>query len=221
MLAQDLVSNLIPPVKGSDTLSQVIELMAEYKVAHLPVVDQADYLGLVSEIVIREFADPSQLLSKHLMSLLAVSVIENQHVYEVIDLVSRYELTLVPVVTPEKEYTGSITLPLLVKNFSKLTAAGQPGAILVLSLALQDYSPTLLSRIIEDNNAKIISLYAIPDPNGRELEVTIKVNTQETSSMMRSFDRYGYTVKSYFLANSQLDDFYRSRYEELMKYMNI
>jgi hypothetical protein len=152
---------------------------------------------------------------------LAVSVIENQHIYEVIDLVSRYGLTLLPVVTSAKDYNGSITLLSLVKNFSKLTAAGQPGAILVLSLALQDYSPTLLSRIIEDNNAKIISLYVIPDPNGRELTVTVKVNTQETSSMMRSFDRYGYTVKSYFLANSQLDDFYRSRYEELMKYMNI
>ena len=79
----------------------------------------------------------------------------------------------------------------------------------------------MLSRIIEDNQAKMISMYVIPDPNGRELLVTIKVNTQETSSMIRAFDRYGYTVKSYFQANSQLDDFYRSRYEEFMKYMNI
>ncbi|TSA36535.1 MAG: CBS domain-containing protein [Porphyromonadaceae bacterium] len=221
MLAQDLVSNLISAVTGSDTASQVLDRMVKFRVSHLPVIDQTEYLGLISEKDIREFTDPGQLIGTQVINLLAVSVIENQHVYEVIDLVSRYELTLLPVLTPAKEYAGSITLPSLVRNFSMLTAAGQPGAILVLSLALQDYSPTMLSRIIEDNNAKMISLYVIPDPNGRELTVTIKVNTQETSSLMRSFDRYGYTVKSYFLANSQLDDFYRSRYEEFMKYMNI
>lgn len=221
MLAKDLVSTLIPSVTGSDTVRQVIQRMVEFRVSHLPVVDQADYLGLISEKDIREFTDPDQLIVTQLINLLAVSVNENQHVYEVIDLVSRFELTLLPVITSGKEYTGCITLPSLVRNFSLLTAAGQPGAILVLSLAMQDYSSTMLSKIIEDNNAKIMSLYVIPDSNGRELTVTIKVNTQETSSMIRSFDRYGYTVKSFFLANSQMEDFYRSRYEEFMKYMNI
>jgi predicted transcriptional regulator len=221
MLAKDLVSTLIPSVTGSDTVRQVIQRMAEFRVSHLPVVDQENYLGLISEKDIREFTDPDQLIVIQLINLLAVSVNENQHVYEVIDLVSRYELTLLPVITSGKEYAGCITLPSLVKSFSLLTAAGQPGAILVLSLAMQDYSSTMLSKIIEDNHAKIMSLYVIPDPNGRELTVTIKVNTQETSSMIRSFDRYGYAVKSYFLANSQMEDFYRSRYEEFMKYMNI
>lgn len=220
MLAKDLVSTLIPSVTGSDTVRQIIQWMAEFRVSHLPVVDQADYLGLISEKDISEFTDPDQLIVTQLINLLAVSVNENQHVYEVIDLVSRYELTLLPVITSGKKYTGCITLPSLVRNFSLLAAAGQPGAILVLSLAMQDYSSTMLSKIIEDNHAKIMSLYVIPDPNGRELTVTIKVNTQETSSMIRSFDRYGYTVKSYFLANSQMEDFYRSRYEEFMKYMN-
>jgi CBS domain-containing protein len=221
MLAKDLLSEILPAVSGSDTVSSVLRLMKELRVAHLPVLDQKEYLGLISEKVLSESEDPGQQTGAMADRYLSIFAIENQHVYEVIDLVSRYELTLLPVLSAEKEYRGCITLPSLVRNFNVLTAAGQPGAILVLTMAMQDYSPTLLSRIIEDNNAKIISLYAIPEPNGRDLTVTLKVNTQETSSIMRSFDRYGYKVKSHFLANSQLDDFYRSRYEELMKYMNI
>lgn len=221
MLAQELVSDLIPAVTTSYSIRRITEQMAALKVAHLPVVDHKEYLGLLSDKDLIGFANPDQQLGAHQVDFLAISAIENQHVYEVIDLMARYGLTLLPVVTATKEYLGCITLLSLVKNFSLLTAAGQPGAILVLSLAVQDYSPTLLSRIIEDNNAKMISLYVIPDSNGRELTVTIKVNTQETSLMMRSFDRYGYLVKFSFLANSQLDDFYRSRYEEFMKYMNI
>jgi acetoin utilization protein AcuB len=221
MLIRDLVSPVIPEVAGSDTVSSVIERMLEHKVSHLPVVDLGHYLGLIAEKDIIAFSDEDSLISNRFNYLLPVSVIENQHVYEVIDLVSKYELTHLPVLTSENVYIGSINLPSLVQCVNKLTAAGQPGAILVISLASQDYSPTLLSRIIEENNAKMISLYVIPDPSGRELTITIKVNTQETSSIMRSFDRYGYSVRSSFLANSQLEDFYRNRYEELMKYINI
>lgn len=221
MLALDLVSDLIPAVTLSDTVGQAFERMVEFKVSHLPVVDQAEYVGLLSANDIREVAAPGQLIGAHSTRLLAVSALAEQHLFEVIDLVSRYGLTLLPVLSTEKEYKGSITLPALVKSFSLLTAAGQPGALLVLTMAVQDYAPTLLSRIIEDNNAKMISLYVTSDSNGRDLTVTIKVNTQETSSMMRSFDRYGYMVRSSFMGDSQLDDFYRSRYEEFMKYMNI
>jgi acetoin utilization protein AcuB len=159
MLALDLVSDLIPAVTASDTVGQAIERMVEFKVSHLPVVDQAEYLGLLSENDIREFADPGQLIGADLTRLLAVSALADQHLFEVVELVSRYGLTLLPVLSSDKEYKGNITLPALVKSFSLLTAAGQPGALLVLTLAVQDYSPTLLSRIIEDNNAKIISLY--------------------------------------------------------------
>lgn len=220
MLAKDLITDFIPAVSGSDTVRRAMERMAEYRVIHLPVVAGTDYIGLITETDLGEVTDSDCLLDAFLLRLLNLSVLEDQHIYEVIDLISRYELTLLPAITTSKEYKGCITLPALVKGISSLTAAGQPGAILVLSLAPKDYSPTILSRIIEDNNAKMISLYAIPDPNGPDLTVTIKVNTQEISAIVRSFDRFGYSVKSYYLASKQLDDFYRSRYEEFMKYMN-
>ena len=221
MLAKDLVAYFIPPVSEADTVKQILDRMTELKLSHLPVVVNAEYQGVISESDLGVFTDQDVLLDAKSVEFINVSVIEDQHIYEVIDLVSRYNLTIVPVLTTAGEYKGSITLPVLVRNFSALTAAGEPGAILVLSMAPQDYSPNIISRIIEENNAKMISLYMIQDPKSPELTVSIKINTQETSSIMRSFDRYGYSVKSYFLANSQLDDFYRSRYEEFMKYMNI
>lgn len=221
MLAKELVSTLIPTVTGTDTVGQVIKWMEKFRVSHLPLTDKKDYLGLLAEGDILEYSDQCQLKDVRTMNILNVSVVEDQHIYEVIDLISRYELSLLPVVTPEKKLVGSITLLPLIKSLGSLTAAGQPGAVLVLSLAVQDYSPTMLSRIIEENNAKIISLYLVPDQNGHDVTITIKVNTQETSSILRSFDRYGYTVKSSFMTSSQLDDFYRSRYEEFMNYMNI
>ena len=221
MLAKDLVAYFIPPVTETDSVKQILDRMTELKISHLPVVMNAAYQGIIAESDLGVFPDQEVIINSKSIEFINVSVIEDQHIYEVIDLVSRYNLTLIPVLSATGEYKGSITLPVLVRNFSSLTAAGEPGAILVLNIAPQDYSPNIISRIIEENNAKMISLYMIQDTNNPELTVTIKINTQETSSIIRSFDRYGYSVKSYFLANSQLDDFYRSRYEEFMKYMNI
>ncbi len=221
MLAKDLVAELISPVSDGDTVRQVIERMAELKISHLPVVINGEFAGLLSDAELGASLDQDAVIDPKSLNLINVSVTEDQHIYEVIDLVSRYHLTLVPVLSIQREYKGSITLSVLARSFSALSAAGQPGAILVLSLAPQDYSPTMLARIIEENNAKMLSMYMVQDPNSPELTVTIKINTQETGAIMRSFDRYGYSVKSYFLANSQLEDFYRSRYEEFMKYMNI
>lgn len=221
MLAQDLVSDNFASVAVTDSLEKVDALMDEYKVAHLPVIDQNVYQGLIAERFVRNADDPIQLLKSQLNNLLVLSVTENQHIYEVIDIVARFELTLLPVVSQEKVLKGCITLPDLIRNFNLLTAAGQPGAILVIKMVMQDYSPTLISRIIEDNQAKIISLYVISDPVSQDLTLTVKINTQETSSIVRSLDRFGYTVQTFSLSDSQLDDFYRSRYEELMKYMNI
>ncbi len=221
MLAKDLVADIILPVSESETVRQIIDRMSDLKISHLPFVINSEYLGLISEVDLLTMKDTRAIVDAKSIELLTASVFEDQHIYEVIDLVARYGMTLVPVLSAAQKYQGSITLPVLIRNFSSLTAAGQPGAILVLSLAPQDYSPTIISRIIEENNAKMISLYMIQDPKSPELTVTIKINTQETGSIMRSFDRYGYSVTSYFLANSQLEDFYRSRYEEFMKYINI
>ncbi|MFA6127423.1 MAG: CBS domain-containing protein [Bacteroidales bacterium] len=221
MLAKDLLTDLIPAVTRTTRVDQVLAEMREYRVTHLPFVEQDKYQGLLSEKDTIKLNHEDQLANPESLNLLTVSTDENQHIYEVIDLVARYELTLLPVISADKAYLGSITLPALVKKFSDLSTAGQPGAVIVLGLAVQDYSPALLSRIVEDNNAKIISLYVVADPNGRELAVTLKVNTGEPGAMMRAFDRYGYSVHSFFMTNSQVDDFYRSRYEEFMNYMNI
>lgn len=221
MQAKELASANIPLVTLTDTVAQVLERMAQWKVAHLPVVNQSEYLGLVLEKDLVSVSNVHESVDSKDVHLLSISVLETQHLFEVVDMASSYALTLVPVLTADRQYVGCITIQSIIKNISDLIAAGQPGAILELDLSLPDYSPTLISRIVEDNNAKIINLLTTTNPDGRTITVTIKVNTEETSSIIRSFDRYGFSVRSSFLANSKLDDFYRSRFEEFMKYMNI
>ena len=49
MLTRDLISNSIPYLHKDDKVFHALQLMNDYHVAHLPVVEDNSYLGIVSE----------------------------------------------------------------------------------------------------------------------------------------------------------------------------
>ena len=49
MLTRDLISNSIPYLHLDDKVYHALQLMNDYHVAHLPVVDEENYLGIISE----------------------------------------------------------------------------------------------------------------------------------------------------------------------------
>jgi len=221
MLAIDLVSDLIPLVSVSDSVEQALNWMDLYRVTHLPVSDGNQYLGLVTESDLLSLPDPNTPVGKSGLLFQDIYVIDNQHVYQVIDPVSSLRLSLMPVLSVAREYKGCITLPDLIRGIDRVTGAGQPGAILLITMPDRDYSLTAISRIIEENNAKVLSSYAALAQESREINLTVKISSTEAASIIRSLERFGYTVRTCFLDDSQLDEFYRSRYEEFMKFMDI
>ena len=50
MFAIDIISDLIPPLKPIDKGIMVLNWMDEFKVSHLPIVNNKEYLGLISEV---------------------------------------------------------------------------------------------------------------------------------------------------------------------------
>ena len=49
MLAAELISNSIPPLKTSDSVQKSLERMTEFKLSHLPIVNETQFLGLLAE----------------------------------------------------------------------------------------------------------------------------------------------------------------------------
>lgn len=221
MLAKELISDIIPSVKTSDTGIHVINLMEDYRISHLPIVNNRDFLGLISDADIYGLENQNDALGSSSLSLFCPFVYEYQHIYEVIELVSRLKLTLVPVLNEEKEYLGSILMHDLVQHFSHLSAADQPGGVLVLSMTSRDYSLSEIARLVEENDAKIINLLVSTSPDSTELDVTIKLNVFDLSAIIRSFERYNYSIKASYRDDDKIESLNRDRYEEFMRYLNI
>ncbi|MCD6201609.1 MAG: CBS domain-containing protein [Bacteroidales bacterium] len=221
MLAKDFISGIVPALHTSDTGQKALNWMEVFRVSHLPIVNDKEFLGLISDTDIYDMNMADEPIGNHNLSLFSPFVYLDQHIYEVIEIVSRLKLTVVPVLDRQKNYLGMITNHDLIQYFAGLTAVKNPGAILVLELHQNDYSLSQIAQMVESNDAKILSMYIQSHEDSTKMEVILKINRTEVSSIISTFERYDYNLKASFMNNQELDSFYASRFDEFMMYLNI
>jgi CBS domain-containing protein len=221
MIAKELISDIIPALKTSDTGTQALQWMEIARVSHLPIVNDKELLGIISDSDIYDLNTPDEAIGNHPLSLELVYVLEDQHIFEIVDKVARYKLTLIPVLNHKNEYIGVISLHDLLIGLAKVTNIETNGAILVLEMNIRDYSLSEIARIIESEDAKILSVYVSSNEDSTKIDVTIKVNQNDLSRIIASLNRFNYIIKNTFLDNSDLDQFYRDRLDSLFNFLNI
>jgi CBS domain-containing protein len=221
MIANELISEVIPSLKTSDLGQTALNWMEIFRISHLPIVNNQDFLGLISDVDIYDMNQPDEPIGNHALNLLKPYVDSTQHIFEVIGLAARLRLTVVPVLDEKKHYKGVITINDLIKNIAGISSMEQPGGLIVLELIERDYSLSQIAQIVDSNNVKILSMYLTSPAESTKLEVTIKVNTTDLVSVIRTFDRYNYQVKTWISDNESMDNFYTERLDLLMKYLNI
>ncbi len=221
MLAKDIVSENIPPLKITDKGDKAIEWMYEFKLSHLPLVDNKKYIGLVSEDDILDFNNTHEQLKKFVKNLYKPFVNENEHIYEVLRVAVNLKTTVIPVVDKKMNYLGIITLQSLLYNFAKMSSISEPGGIIMLELNQKtDYVLSDIARIVEGNDAHILSSYFNIDPDNGKYAVTLKVDVTDIKHIVATFERYEYEVKAYF-QESDMEEVIKDRYDSLMKYLKI
>jgi CBS domain-containing protein len=220
MLSEDLISDTIPPLKTSDSGLKALNWMDEFRVSHLPIVNHSEFLGLISDTDILDLNAPEEPLGNHPLSLTRPFVHAKEHIYEVLKLAAKMHLTLIPVLDDQNKYLGNISLKTLVEHFSQTTSVQHPGGIIVLELNQNDYSLTQIARIVEDNDAKILSLYLSDHIDSMRVELTIKVNREDIRAILASFQRYNIEVKASF-QQSEFSEDLRNRFDMFMNFINM
>ncbi len=221
MVANDLISEIIPSLKTSDTGQTALNWMEIFRISHLPIVNNQDFLGLISDTDIYDMNQPEEPIGNHELTLFKPFVTGDQHLFEVIGLASRLKLSLVPVLDSNKHFKGVITTNDLVRHIAGISSMDQPGGIVVLEMTGRDYSLTQIAQIVESNNIKVLSMYLTSPKDSTRLEVTLKVNTTDLLALIRTFERYNYDIKTWVTSDDSIDRFYSERFDLLMKYLNM
>ncbi len=221
MLTRDLISNSIPYLHTTDKVYHALQLMNDYHVAHLPVVEADEsnnYLGIISEEQLLQ-SDDDNTLNQLSIADGTTSVNANDHFLKAIQTAVVNKLSIVPVVE-EKHLLGIVTYNDLLRNTSEFMSLNNPGALIVLELESKNYSFTEINRIVESNDAQITQLNTLTDPESGTVQVTIRVSKLEVSDIISTFQRYEYNVKYYF-GEELYENELRTNYDNLMNYLKI
>ena len=220
MRAFELISEEIPPLKHTDTGDVALQWMEEFKVSHLPVLKNENFVGLVSESDLYDKGYTEKTLHELFMHLPRPYVNGNAHLYEVLTRIAQEHITVVPVIDEEENFLGCIAQEKLLQHVADTGSIKEAGGILVLEINTIDYSLAEIAQIVEGENAKILSSFISSVPDSTKLDVTLKINQVDLSRVIRSFERYDYQVKASFQKSTYHDDL-KNRYDELMKFLNM
>jgi CBS domain-containing protein len=220
MLVADLITDKIPPLKLTDSIELALDWMEQFKVSHLAVVKGKELIGLVSEHDLIDYQHPEESI-EHLKTPLLKPIIHNyQHTYDLLKLMMSFNLTLIPVLDDKELYKGCITLKGLLQNISTMASVQDPGGVIVLEVNQVDYSLAQISSIIEGNDAEILSCHVSSITDSTKVEVTLKINVEDLSRILQTFNRYNYLVKASF-QHTDFSGGMKNKLDEFLHFLNI
>ncbi len=220
MKALELISEEIPPLTHTDTGEKALRWMDEFKVSHLPVLKNGNFVGVISESDILDKLNLEDTLDVLFDHLPRPYVKENAHIYEVLARISEHKLTVLPILDENEKYIGCTSIHHLITLIANTGSIKESGGIIVLEVNAIDYSMAQIAQIVEGNNAKILSSYIMSPSDSNKLEVTLKINQIDLGSIIRTFERYDYVIKASYQRSSNDDDV-QFRYDALMNYLNF
>jgi predicted transcriptional regulator len=220
MYAREIVTEGLKPLDLTDSGESAIVRMHEYNVNQLPVTDGEKYIGIINldEIVaLKHLNDPIKNLQ---LPLKRPYVNENAHLFEVIKAAVEYSVKVVPVLSVDQKYIGLITAESSMKAYASMLSVMDEGGIITLSVPVKDFQLSEIARIVESNNATILSYYSHINQTTSMVDVTLKLNTTELSAIISAFERYEYEVDDVYNDENYNEDV-KDNYDALMRYLDV
>jgi CBS domain-containing protein len=219
MIANELISQTVSSLRTSDLGEEAITMMNIFHVKHLPIVNNEQLLGVISEEEILR-NDLDEAIGSYSLSMRKPYAHAEDHVFEVMSVMAENNLTVIPIINQDADYVGLITQDDIIQYYAKSFSFTENGSIIVLKTRKRDYSLAEISRIIEMENATILSSFLTKSPDSDDILVTLKLNVQDLQRIIATLERYDYTIKATFAETEYIDSL-KERFDSLMHFLNV
>lgn len=217
MFIQHYLSKDFPTFELTDSIEEAAETAREFCYSHVFVVREGAFLGAVSQAFLDESPEGNlQSLEIHFERF---AVLEDGHLLDTIKLFHTFSSNLVPVIDKKEQYLGYISCDDIFNEFSKYPLFSESGAVIIIQKNYREASFTEISKIVEENNAKIFGSF-ISSIEGDDVQITLKISSDHLSSIDETFERYGYEViiKHY---DDEKEELLKERFGFFQKYLEF
>lgn len=219
MFCGQLISADITMQGLHDSVGMVLHQMEDMKIRHLPVSEDDKFLGLIAEDDLEDEADDTPL-DKMQDYFIKSFVKATDYFLVAVKLSHLMQLDLIPVLNEKNELEGVITRDSLFQELARMTGSAEYGSLAVLEMEKSDYSVGEINRLVESNDAIITQLNTWSDNTTNLLTVILRINKEEISDVVASFQRHEYNVR-YYMGEELFRNELQSNLDHLMNYLNI
>ena len=214
----DYINNDFKAIKSSDSIESVMDFFEESRFSHFPVVDEGVYIGCISSEEVETY-DLSKKISDYSYSLKGFYVRTNLFWIDVLEVFSRNNTTVIPVLDEENNYAGYYEITEVIRNFYDTPFVKDFGGVIIVEKSILDFTMSQVVQIVESNGGKILGLY-VSNTTPDKVQVTIKIVLGGMNEILQSFRRYEYDIISEHKEDIFLNDL-KDRSAYLDKYLNI
>lgn len=220
MLAYELINNVIPQLKLSDTVSKALQLMHDFKITHLPVVSEDIFLGLISEDDLLDVENKKSQIELFQNDFIPAYINSNMHFLQAVNISSLYQTNIIPVVNEENALVGTISGQALLMALGNFSGANETGATIEIQMERSQFNLSEINRIVESDGSVILHLNITTLPDTLLLQVTISINKREISTLIAALERYDYSI-TWYSGEQLFENDIDSNYRHLMNYLDI
>lgn len=218
MFAYNLTQNNYPSITLHDKATVALQLMDDYDVQHLCIVNNKKFIGIISKNDLLD-AGKYAIISSLQQNFIQSSVKTNAPFTEVLKTFTQTGLTIVPVIDNNKQLVGIITQQQFLKTLAEIMNVNEEGAVIILEVDKKNFSVGEINRLVETNDAHITQLNTLAG-NENTLLVNLKINRTEVSDIVATFQRYDYSVK-YFFGEEYYNNQLQENYNHLISYLSV
>lgn len=220
MVASNHLNNEIPEILPTDSAQQALDMMEEFKVAHLPVVFKGQYLGIISETTLLNSYDTFGPISGFQLEHINTYLSPSSYIFDVTQAIVQHQLSIIPIINSQEEFEGVVTLKTLIEAYGNLSSVKSPGSIIEVLLKVTDYSLAEISRIIEVNGSRILSSFIRNyEDDPARIILSLKLDKEQTGAVVATLERHQYNIVAKYLFDTDFDQD-AERLQHLFKYLN-
>jgi len=222
VLAEKLINRDFEPLKPDDTLSSALAKMDAWQTTSVPVIEPSTK-KVIGHVLFESIANVADITTKlaEVEWRPALYTFQTQHVFEVARQMLQHEVRILAVTDEMETYQGIIEKKSVLEALSAMLNIGSSGSVITIMMEKPDFTLSKLVHLIETENAKILGL-TVEQPENEEslLQVSIKLNLEDTSAITSSLKRYGFVVTSVAKQDLLQVDM-TSRANELIRYLDL
>ncbi|WP_027376925.1 CBS domain-containing protein [Kaistella palustris] len=217
MFIKDYISKDFPAFNSGDLIEEANDLAKEFGYSHVFVKKKGIYQGALSQPFLEE--SPEGTLASLEMHYERFALYEDGNILDSINLFNTFSANVIPVITKAEKYVGYLSCDDIFSEFSKYPLFSEAGAIMIVQVTGHHYSFTEIAKIVETNNGRIFGCY-VSLMTEDYVQITVKMTSDNLSSVDETFRRYGYTVIHKYY-DDEKDELLKDRFGFFQKYMEI